>query len=262
MHRWRMLLVAAGLLAGGAVPAAGQPGGGNAFATRAELVATADSLEALIVGGRLRGKTRERAVADVAALRHRLEEGDFQVGDRFLLTILHDNAITDSVLVREGGAVSIASLPDTSVRGVLRSELSSHLSAHVAHYLKNATVRTQVLTRVSVTGQVARPGYHYLAPNRPFSELLTAAGGLSPQSRPDGIEVRRNGRVAIGSRALRGALRDGLTLEQLDIRAGDEVVVPVQRRLNWQLVLQLVFIVSSLLFAYLRFLEWYYREDA
>jgi protein involved in polysaccharide export with SLBB domain len=242
--------------------AAAQAAQGLQLASRAELVARKDSLERVLAAGALRGKSREQAAGEVAALQRRLEEGDFQVGDRFLVTILHDNAVSDSVLVREERAVSIASLPDASVQGVLRSELTDHLSAHVAKYLKSATVRTQLLTRVSVIGAVARPGYYYVAPNRPVSELLMAVGGAAPTAKLAGAEVRRNGRVVLPSKAVRRALEAGLTLEQLDIRSGDEMLVPTPRRLNWGLALQVAFLASSLFFAYLQFLQWYYRDDA
>jgi hypothetical protein len=60
------------------------------------------------------------------------------------------------------------------------------------------------------------------------------------------------------------AVKDGRTLEQLDIQSGDEVVISAKRgRPSFQSVIQLLFVFSSLFFAFLQFVQWYYnRQDA
>jgi len=230
------------------------------WASRSVLSARADSLDARLANPRLKGKDRGALVDQLSAVRGRLRDGDFQPGDRFLVTVVTDNSVTDSALVRESYAVSMGALPEASVRGVLRSELNAHLATHVAKYIRNATVRTQLFTRISIVGSVARPGYYYLPPDRPFSEIFVASGGPLPNAKTSGLQVRRNGRVVLSAKQAKRALESGSTLEQLDVRSGDEVRIPEKKRLNWQVVLQLLFIASSLLFAFISFLQWYYRD--
>jgi hypothetical protein len=58
-------------------------------------------------------------------------------------------------------------------------------------------------------------------------------------------------------------IKDGRTLEQVDVQSGDEIRIPVKRKLNWQLIIQAFLVISSLLFAFIGFLQWYYtRQDA
>lgn len=232
-------------------------------ASRAALIARADTLEQRLAGTGLRGKDRTLAQQELASTRQRLNDGDFQVGDRFSYTIIGDNAFSDSASVRDGYVVSISNLPDVSVQGVLRSELTAHLSAHVARYLKNATVRTNVLNRIAVVGAVARPGYLYIGLDRAVSELIMLAGGPVAQANLNEFEVHRNGQMVLTLKQSRRVLREGLTIEQADIRSGDEVRIPTvkSRRINWGMALQILFILSSLLLAFTQFIQWYYRDQ-
>jgi hypothetical protein len=61
-------------------------------------------------------------------------------------------------------------------------------------------------------------------------------------------------------KASRKAVKDGRTLEQLDVQSGDEVKIPLKRKINWQIVIQSMLVVSSLFFAGLQFLQWYYNR--
>lgn len=156
---------------------------------------------------------------------------------------------------------SIFDLPDLSVKGVLRSELGERLSSHVARYLRNATVRVNVLTRVGIFGAVQVPAYYYASPDRPVSELVTLAGGARADANLNQLEIERGGRKILSSKESKTALKSGRTLEQLDVQSGDDVRIPAKRKINWQVVIQLFFIVSSLFFAFIQFIQWYYGRD-
>lgn len=230
-------------------------------ASREALSARLAEVEQVLTLAANNRKAPVAAQAEAAQLRQRLADGDFQVGDRFLLTLVWDSIVTDTAQVREGLVVAIRSLPDVSVRGVLRAELERHLNAHVGQYLRNATVRTAALTRVSVVGTVLRPGFYHAAPNRPLSELVMVAGGPTELSNLNELEVRRNGRTILGAKESRRAIRSGRTLEEMDIRSGDEVRIPQKRKIPWQGILQLGFIASSLLFTYIQVLQIYAQND-
>ncbi len=260
-YRWMSVLMVATATLTWSGTASAQAPVRQTRTARVQLQAKADSISAVIGANRLRSKDRLVAESELVALQARLRDGDFQVGDRFIATIVTDVVRSDSVLVREDFAISLATLPDANVRGVLHAELVDYLNAHVARFLKNATVRAEILTRVTVTGTVLKPGYYYLAPNRPLSEAITASGGPVTTSNQDGIQVWRAGREFIGKKVIGKALREGLTLEQLQIRSGDEIRVPEKRKLNWGFVTQLLFAVSTVFFGILQFLIWYYRDD-
>ena len=240
------------------------PLAGAQRATRAELATQLSELERQLATGALKGDKQNRAKAEVAAIQLRLTQGDFKVGDRFVLTFRQDSVRTDTASVRDSMKVSMLALPDLSLVGTLRSELDTRLNAHVSRYFKNASVRSSVLTRISVLGAVRSPGYYYAAPDRPISDLVMLAAGPADRANLAELEISRGSTVLLKSKDSRRAIKDGRTLEQLDVQSGDEIRIPLKRgKPSFQTIVQLLFVFSSLFFAALQFLQWYYnRQDA
>ncbi|MBU6366775.1 MAG: SLBB domain-containing protein, partial [Gemmatimonadetes bacterium] len=216
------------------------------------------ALEAEAASGR---KGSSRARADLAATRQRLERGDFRVGDRFVLSYRLEKSGVDTVSVRDSLTITVGNMPDLRLAGVLRAELDAHLDKHVAKFLRSYQLRASILTRVAVFGAVGAPGYRYVPPDRPISDLLMAAGGPSPVARLDDMAVRRDGRVLLDGKAIRRAINEGRTLEELDIQSGDELVVPGKRQINWFGVIQTTTFVTSILLASVQFITWYYGQQ-
>ena len=238
------------------------PLGGAQRATRAALAERVALLEQQTSSGSLSGSARNRATSELATVRMRLQQGDFRVGDRFVITLRQDTVRSDTASVRDSLMVSVANLPDVSLAGVLRSELDERMTAHVARYLRNVSVRTSVLTRVAILGAVRAPGFYWASPDRPISDLVMVAGGPVDQANLNELEVSRGSSKLLTAKASRKAVKDGRTLEQLDVQSGDEVKIPIKRKVNWQLVIQSMLVVTSLFFAGLQFLQWYYtRQD-
>jgi protein involved in polysaccharide export with SLBB domain len=258
----RVLLLALSLsLLPATIAAQSAPMAGAQRAARSELAARLQHLESLIASA---GKADQRSKlqAEQTAIRARLENGDFKVGDRFVMTVRFDSVRVDTASVRDSLVVSILNLPDLRLQGVLRSELDEKLNQHVARFIRNASVRSNVLTRIAVLGAVRAPGFYYASPDRPVSDILMLAGGPAPEANLGRFELRRGTTTLVEGKASRELLESGRTLEQLDVQSGDEFRIPVKRKVNWQLVIQLFFIASSLFFAVFQFLQWYYnRQD-
>lgn len=250
------LLVASGTVRAQAVVASGAQ-----RATRPELMARVGELERTTAPGQLSGVARSRAVAELAAIRIRLQQGDFRVGDRFIITVQQDAVVSDTASVRDSLNVTIAGLPDASLQGVLRSELDERMSTHVARFLRNATVRTNALTRIAIQGAIRTPGFYYVDPDRPVSDLVMVAGGPGELANLNEVEISRGAAKVLTTKDSKRAIKEGRTLEQIDVQSGDEVRIPAKRgRPSFQAVIQLLFVFSSLFFAFLQFLQWYYNR--
>jgi len=242
------------------VSAQGAPLSGVQRATRVELAARLQLLETQL-GSTTRADQRAKIQAERAAIRERLEKGDFRVGDRFVMTIRFDSVRIDTASVRDSMMVSILNLPDLQLTGILRSELDERLNQHVAKFIRNASVRSNVLTRIAVLGSVMSPGYYYASPDRPVSDIVMLAGGPAPDANLGQFELRRGTRTLVDFKKSKRAVESGQTLEQLDVQSGDEFRIPRKRKVNWQLIIQLFFIISSLTFAAISFLQWYYDRQ-
>lgn len=255
------LIVIPALFVAGAtnVSAQAMKGSSTQRASRRELTQKLAVLEKQAGNGRANARLQQ----ELSVLRARLDVGDFKPGDRFVLYLRQDSVRTDTLIVRDSLRVAVLNLPEFSVAGVLRSELEDRLSAHVSRFLRNASVRTTLLTRVSVTGAVKNPGFYYAVPDRPINDLLTSAGGPAAEADLNKLSVSRAGQTVLRGGDAKKVVEEGRTLELLDIQSGDTVHIPTKRKLNWQLIIQMAFITMSLLFALLQFVQWYYnRQDS
>lgn len=181
--------------------------------------------------------------AEAEAIRDRLKIGDFYPGDRLVIDLFGaEEPFRDTVSVRTGQEIVVNTMPAFSLKGVLRSEADSSIAAQARRFLQRPVVRTQPLVRLLVTGAVGRPGFVTLRGDAAVSDVVSVAGGLTPQSRLAKSKVKRGSEVLIDRDSLGVVLRSGMTLDQADIRAGDELVIDEKKPANYQ---QLIWAVSG-----------------
>lgn len=190
-------------------------------AARVELERKAASLEAA-------GKA-----SDAAALRRRLTEGDFAVGDRIALTVTGPLTVDDTLPIRAGQVITVATLPDISLRGVLRSELNDYLTRQISRYVRDPVVHSSALVRVTVSGAVTRPGFYAVPADIQIGDAIMHAGGLTSEADLKRTVVKRGSSETLSRDAVQRAVRDGSTLDQVGLRAGDEIVVGKKRNFSW-----------------------------
>jgi protein involved in polysaccharide export with SLBB domain len=206
----------------GAQPAAGAPLQAR-FETRAQLELAVSSAE------------EEHRDAEAALLKTRLRVGDFQEGDRIVLAIEIQGSPgglqfggVDTTIVRSGKMLQfkkVPNIPDLSLEGVLRSELADTVTAYLSKYLRNPSVRATPLLRVAVVGAVGRPGWYLTPGDAVLSDVIMQAGGVTATSNIYDTVVRREGTTIINAKRVRSALADGCSLDRLNLRAGDEILV-------------------------------------
>lgn len=165
-----------------------------------------------------------------AAIRQRLRDGDFQVGDRIVLTTFSDAARTDTLVVRAGRLLDLPGKAVLPLSGVLRSELKDRVTTEVLKYVKATEVDVTPLTRIGVFGEVAHPGYFAFRSDAPLTDAIMLAGGPTGTADVQRTVVRRASREYRSADETRQAVAGGLTLDQFGLSAGDELVVGRQRQ--------------------------------
>lgn len=152
--------------------------------------------------------------------------GEFQVGDRVLLRVEGDSLLTDTFTVIDGPALRLPVIGDISLAGVRRADLEAHLVRELSRYLKAPVVRARALIRLSVLGEVVRPGFYAVATDLVVADALMLAGGPTLNARVDKLRIQRGDqRLWTGDR-LQAAVAEGATVDALGLRAGDQIVVP------------------------------------
>ena len=239
------LVLGLGLAIHTALPAQSSPTQTPSHATRAEIERWAEDAERDALSAK--EDVRDRKRFEAAALRERLRDGDFQVGDRIILHVPSDSALTDTFVVRAGRAIQLPGLEEISLNGVLRSELEGYLTKQISRYLRDPRVEATSLIRLAVLGEVVRPGFFAMSSDVLVSDAIMVAGGPSAEADVNRISVRRGAVELLRSDAVRQAMVSGRTLDQLHLRAGDEIVVAERRRRTFSGTLQIFTGVAAVL---------------
>lgn len=194
-------------------------------ATREQIQVALAEAEKIIASPGYSGRIKDTKRKEIALLKSRLVDGDLQPGDQVILLVADEATLTGTFVVAPGRVLALPGLGPISLRGVLRSEVPEYLTTELKKYLKNPTVTAQTTIRLSFVGGIGRPGYYQMPSEILVDSAIMAAGGPAAGSDPNKTKVQRNGLEVLSKDAFRQALVEGRTLDQLNLRAGDEILV-------------------------------------
>ena len=162
----------------------------------------------------------------------------FQVGDRILLHVERDSALSDTFTVVAGPALRLPNIGEVSLAGVRRGDIEAHLTRELGRYINDPVVQARALIRVSVVGEVTRPGYYAVPIDLVLTDALMLAGGATKDARVDRLHIQRGNSSLWSGDALQSAIARGATLDDLGMRAGDRIQVPGHRdpESKWRIV--------------------------
>lgn len=228
---FKRIVLAAILIGAGTAPAAAQTGSAiedpsRVRVTRQQLEELLAQLEAAANSGGYSSAARDRARDEARLVRQRLEEGDFQVGDRVVLWVRNEEVLTDTFTVAAGRMLPLPLGESVPLQGVLRSELEGHLRDHLSRYIRDPEVRAESLLRVTVAGNVTQPGFYVVRAEALIGDVLMTAGGPTQDADVTKLYIERGGRTIWEGAGLEEAIAQGRTLDQLSIRAGDTIILP------------------------------------
>lgn len=158
----------------------------------------------------------------------RAQQGDvpIQVGDRLLLKVQGEPALSDTFTVRTGLVVELPGIGSVSLNGVTRHDLEPYMTREIGKYVRNPVVQARALIWVGLVGEMAKPGFYAVPADALLSDALMAAGGVTRDAELKKASIERNGATSRNPRETQDALARGLTLEQVGIESGDQVLVP------------------------------------
>lgn len=137
-------------------------------------------------------------------------ESEYRIapGDVLAVRVWNQESMSNAhARVRDDGKISVPFLQDVDVAGSTPSELSQRLQTKLKIYVVNPVVTISVeelrALRVSVLGEVARPGQYELERNAGVLAAVAAAGGLTDYAHRDTLYVLRTTPDAKGPTRIR-----------------------------------------------------------
>src|SRR5438876_11975053 len=97
-------------------------------------------------------------LAGAAALRGQQATEGFQPGDVIRLEVEGDTVFTGTFTVGPGPALTLPVIGEISLAGVRRAEVEPQLKEQLSRYFKNPVIHSKALIRLSIVGEVAKPG--------------------------------------------------------------------------------------------------------
>jgi len=174
-------------------------------------------------------KAEARSRAD--QIRERLEEGDFRLGDAVVLFVENEPDLPGRFSVQSSANGPIIMLPvfgEILLRGVLRSELEARITETLSRIIRDPVVRAEGLMRLSVQGAVGAPGFYEVPADILLGQALMEAGGPSSNADLEDLRIERGADILLEGAVLQEELRLGTTLDQLNLQAGDQIVLPAE----------------------------------
>ena len=213
--------------------------------SREELVAAATRAD--IAAKRADRNTRVETAIRGSQIRRRLDTGDFQIGDRVIVSFVSDAVHKDTVLVRSGPSLELPGNIVVPLAGVLRSELLGRVSTELLKYVKARQIEVTPLMRVGVIGAIARPGYFAFPSDLPLTDVIMAAGGPTGGADLARTTIRRGTEEFRSADETRKAIASGLTLDQFGLKAGDELVIAERRNRSSSSIMGMAGTAASIL---------------
>jgi polysaccharide export outer membrane protein len=160
---------------------------------------------------------------------------DYVIGPEDLLqiTVWKNESLSRELAVRPDGKISMPLLHDIQAAGLTPMQLQEKLSTALGEFMPNPEVSVTVTDvrsyRISVLGEVVKPGVLQLKSDTTVLEAIALAGGFRDFASPSKIVIlRKNGDGQTNKIPFNynRVVKDNRSDANVTLKAGDVVVVP------------------------------------
>jgi len=181
----------------------------------------------------------------------------FQPGDAVRMNIWElyqgkrqNRDISGDYTIKPDGNIIMPLIGEVRIKGLTVYELEQLLVEKYTPHLNNPYVSVRPLIRLTLQGAFIRPGAYRVDPSSSLWDVVALAGGPRTNCDLEGMRVERSGRVAI--KKLLESFEEGVSLEEVGIESGDQIVAPSKNELNMAFLVSIINLVASVLLLYLR----------
>lgn len=163
-----------------------------------------------------------------------MQSGSYPIkeGDQIQITVWGYPEFNTTTTVKDGGLVNIPLVGDIKAEGESKELFSNEVRSKLAQYIKgdvkvNVSVSSLTAQRVAVLGAVVRQENYPIVGQVSLIEVLSSAGGTTPESDLHRIKIIRNGNsedpIIVDVEAY---VESGSTEGIPYVRPGDTIFVP------------------------------------
>lgn len=165
----------------------------------------------------------------------------FKPGDAVFIKIWNHPELTDTFYVEEDTTIEFPLIGVIDVSRLTPRDLQDTLKGKYSLYIQNPYVRLKTLIRVSILGEVKKPGIYYINETDEFLDVLALAGGPTDDANLKKAILRRGHYVYKVD--LKEAIETGRKISELGVRSGDIIFIPKKASISWR---DVYYIVSTI----------------
>ncbi len=143
-----------------------------------------------------------------------------RAGDVIRVWVWREKDLSGEFPVNARGRVVLPLLGELQVAGVGADVLSDSLRVLLRQFITNPSIDVTVLRRISVQGQVVKPGFYTVDATFNIAAVIALAGGASASGDAGKVRLRR------GSQVILKRLDAAAVVERSPVQSGDEIYVP------------------------------------
>lgn len=215
------------------------------IASRADLEKMLAEAEQIAASDGYSKELRAQKQYEAALIKDRLSYGDFLPGDQITIQAIGDSGLSGTFTIQPGRVLTIPNFGDIPMAGVLRSEVNTYLKQQLSKYIKDPEIKARSLIRLSVLGGIAKPGFYQLDADMLLVDALQAAGGIGNGTDLKNSKVMRQEDEIIPKEVFYDAIVSGRSLDEINLRAGDEILVGTKSTTNWYTTLRTALLIPA-----------------
>ena len=181
----------------------------------------------------------------------------FQPGDAVRIAVWDLQSLQKQYLdfsrdypINPEGYIIMPIIGEVKVKGLTLYELSQTLEERFKDHLSAPLVYVRPLIRITLQGAFNKPGAYHADPSSSLWDVVALANGPGPGCNLPRMRVERGGKIAI--RSVLEYFEKGISLEEVGIESGDQIIAPRRGNINIHFLLALVNFFTSLALLYIR----------
>ncbi len=181
----------------------------------------------------------------------------FQPGDAVRIQIfeLYERGARDLNLsgdypINPNGSIVMPIIGEVKVKGYTVYEVMNQLRERFSEFIKNPYVYVRPLIRLTMQGAFNEPSAYHVDPSSTVWDVVKQAGGPAGNADLSKMRVERGGKVVIPD--VIKAFERGVSLEEVGIQSGDQLVVPTRSRISLTFLVTIINLFTTTVLLYLR----------
>lgn len=146
------------------------------------------------------------------------------------------------------GEIRLGSLGKLKISGHTADEIAKMLNEKFLAYAKEPNVVVIPLIRLILRGDFGQPGMYRFSLDQSFWNIIEEVGGVGNSLSLENMYILRNGEILYKN--FTDAFYKAQSLAELQLQAGDEIVIPNVNRISFYSIMRYVQFASSLIVLY------------